>query len=93
MRPRKQDLGDFVSQHAPPIYNDWRSLMATHAAGRRAGVKDWVDSNFFDGTREPEKSYERTQRLDPQEFRAGVTVRELDFNLDTIPAELVDLFK
>lgn len=60
--------------------------MATRADGRK--TKDWVDSNFFES-----KPYERTQRLDPQEFRDGITVRELDLELDTVPAELMDLFK
>jgi hypothetical protein len=59
--------------------------MTTRADGRK--TKDWVDSSFF------EQPYERTQRLDPQEFNAGITVRELDFEVDTIPAELIDLFK
>jgi len=67
--------------------------MATRASGRKAGVKDWVDSNFFESAQEPLKSYEQTRRLDPQEFRDGVTVREIDLELDTIPAELMDLFK
>jgi hypothetical protein len=67
--------------------------MATHAAGRRAGVKDWVNSNVFDSALEPEKSYERTQRLDPHDFMSNIEVKHFDLDLDTIPAELLDLFK
>jgi hypothetical protein len=67
--------------------------MATHAAGRRAGVKDWVNSYVFDSTEEPEKSYERTQRLDPHDFLSNIEVKHFDFDSDTIPAELMDLIK
>jgi hypothetical protein len=67
--------------------------MATSAAGRRASVKDWVDSNFFESSQEPEKSYERTRRLDPHDFLSNIEVKHFDFDSDTIPAELLDLIK
>lgn len=69
--------------------------MATNAAGRKAGVRDWVDSTMFDAAIEPEKSYERTQvyQRDVNDIIDGCLVRELDIELDTIPAELMDLIE
>lgn len=64
-------------------------------AKQRAGVKDWVDSNFFDGLQEPEKRFERTTVLPriKHELLDGCTVQELDIEVDTVPAELLELME
>ncbi len=65
------------------------------SSSSRAGVKDWVDSNFYQPDFEPEKAYEKTRVFsrDSQELLNGCSVKELDIELDTIPGELLDLIE
>lgn len=59
----------------------------------RAGVRDWVDSNFYQPALEPEKAFERTRVFtrDASDLLDGCSVKEIDINLDTIPGELVEM--
>lgn len=70
-------------------------MYGRNSASRKAGVQDWVESNFFDARVEPEKSYEKTRVFsrDSQDLLSGCEITELDINLGTIPAELLDLFE
>lgn len=69
-------------------------MSGRNSASRRAGVQDWVESNFFEEPH-PVKAYEKTQvfHRDSSDLLTGCEVKELDIDLDTIPAELVELFK
>ena len=65
------------------------------SAGGRAGVKDWVDSNFFEAEIAPTRIVpsERSTILQSSfDLKSGCEVRELQDG-DTIPAELVEFFK
>ena len=66
-----------------------------NSAKHQAGVKDWVDSNFFDGLQQPEKRFERTAVIHrtQHELLDGCTVKEIDIELDTVPAELLALME
>ena len=52
-------------------------------------------THLFDSLLEPEKSYERTATFPrlTTDLLDGVSVRELDIELDTVPAELLDLIE
>lgn len=64
--------------------------MERWAASQRAEAKSWVTALpaliAYPPGREP------AQRRDPQELLSGCTVRELDLEVDTMPAELTELF-
>lgn len=62
--------------------------MERRAATQRAGVSDWVE-----GVSAAKQLREPMLRRDPLELLSGVEVRELDFDVDTIPAELTHLFR
>ena len=58
-------------------------------------MQDWVDSTVFDSLDEPQKQFEKTVvfQRDPADLLDGCTITEVDIELDTIPAELLDLFE
>ncbi len=55
-------------------------------------LKEWAKGNF-NAAVEPEKSFERTAvfRRSPDELLNGLTVKEVDIEVDTIPGELLEL--
>jgi len=73
--------------------------MNTRAAGDRASVRDWVDTSFDTAVQDQGPSVWSVQDVRPEkrssmhestlDLKAGCVVDELD----TIPAELLDLFK
>ena len=66
----------------------------SNASRRKAAIQEWIDSSYFDPFEEPEKSFEKTRvfHRTPDDLLDGVEMQELDFELDTMPAELLDLF-